>query len=104
MKLQAERLEKGSYVNIIQHPGGGYKQISLYRNILTYVDDRTVQYLSDTERGSSGSPVFNSNWEVVALHNSSGIAKEVNSSGTYLRNQGVNINKIVDAIKTMENN
>jgi len=99
LKLQARQLEKGSYVNIIQHPGGGYKQIGLYRNILTYADERTVQYLTDTEPGSSGSPVFNSNWEVVALHNSSGIAKEVISSGIYLRNQGINIKKIIDAIE-----
>lgn len=101
LNLQATRLEKGSYVNIIQHPGGSYKQIGLYRNILTYADEHIVQYLTDTEPGSSGSPVFNSKWEVVALHNSSGLAKEVISSGTYLRNQGINIKKIIEAIKTI---
>jgi hypothetical protein len=26
------------------------------------------QYLADTEQGSSGSPVFNDQWEIVALH------------------------------------
>ena len=102
LKLSTEQLEKGTHVNIIQHPGGGYKQIGLYRNLVTYVDDNIVQYLTDTEPGSSGSPVFNSNWEVVALHNSSGTAKESVSSGDYLlRNQGINILKIVAAVKAL---
>lgn len=99
LKLQANKLSVGTYVNIIQHPGGGYKQIGLYRNVVTYVDNDIVQYLTDTEPGSSGSPVFNSNWEVVALHNSSGIAKEQSNTGSYLRNQGINIGKVVTALE-----
>ncbi|WP_421825916.1 trypsin-like peptidase domain-containing protein [Larkinella sp.] len=102
LKLQAESLQIGSFVNIIQHPGGRYKQIGLYRNIVTYADDRTIQYLTDTEPGSSGSPVFNSKWEVVALHNSSGTAKETVSSNVYLRNQGINIEKIIVALKEIQ--
>jgi len=100
LKLRNSALSQGDYVNIIQHPGGGYKQIGLYRNVITYSDDRTVQYLTDTEPGSSGSPVFNSNWEVVALHNSSGTAKETIKDGNYLRNQGINIAMVMNALKT----
>ena len=91
--------ETGDYVNIIQHPGGGYKKIGLYRNILTFKSNDVVQYLTDTEPGSSGSPVFNSQWQVVALHNSSGIALEDNARGSLLRNQGININKVIDGLR-----
>ncbi len=34
-------------------------------------DNKTrVRYTTDTEPGSSGSPCFNQNWELVALHHS----------------------------------
>jgi hypothetical protein len=49
-------------VNIIQHPGGGHKQVALYHNHVAFVNDR-LQYLTDTEPGSSGSPVFNDSWQ-----------------------------------------
>jgi endonuclease G len=32
--------------------------------------DTRVRYVADTMHGSSGSPVFNRNWEIVALHHS----------------------------------
>jgi hypothetical protein len=56
------------YVNIVQHPSGLPKQIALYHNVVAYADDSRVQYLTDTEPGSSGSPVFDSHWRVVAIH------------------------------------
>jgi len=59
-------------VNIIQHPSGGPKQIALYHNVVAFADDRRVQYLTDTLPGSSGSPVFDDHWRLVALHHSGG--------------------------------
>lgn len=58
----------GMSVNIIQHPGGQHKQISVRNNLLTHRTDRTLLYETDTKNGSSGSPVFNDDWDVVALH------------------------------------
>ena len=97
LTLRAEQLQPGCFVNIIQHPAGGYKQIGLYRNTVTYADENVIQYLTDTKLGSSGSPVFNSDWEVVALHNSSGTAREFVTSGDRFRNQGINIQKVIEA-------
>ena len=34
--------------------------------------DDLVQYSTDTEPGSSGSPVFNQDWEIVGLHHRGG--------------------------------
>jgi endonuclease G len=58
----------GMPVNIIQHPQGFPKMVSLRDNVLTARTDETLLYETDTQEGSSGSPVFNDGWEVVALH------------------------------------
>jgi endonuclease G len=60
----------GEYLTIIQHPGGQRKQICVRENkLLKYVDESPfVWYQTDTVGGSSGSPAFNTTWDVVALH------------------------------------
>ncbi|MFD8228729.1 endonuclease [Streptomyces massasporeus] len=60
----------GEFVNIIQHPRGEPKQLALRDNQIVDVLERFLHYESDTREGSSGSPVFNDQWEVVALHHS----------------------------------
>ncbi|SFT96453.1 V8-like Glu-specific endopeptidase [Algoriphagus locisalis] len=90
------------FVNIIQHPGGMWKQISLYHNVVTTSTDRVVQYLTDTLKGSSGAPVFNSSWEVVAIHHSGGNKKgneNLLPVGFKSRNEGIRINKIIEFFK-----
>ncbi|PIF45482.1 trypsin-like peptidase [Chryseobacterium sp. 52] len=101
LELGHTDLPEDKFVNIIQHPGGEMKQISLYHNIITYSDERIVQYLTDTLKGSSGSPVFNSRWEVIALHHSGGEKRngEVElPKGFKSRNEGIVINPIVEFI------
>ncbi|RLJ80223.1 trypsin-like serine peptidase [Pedobacter alluvionis] len=93
-------IRKNDFVNIIQHPGGEYKQISLYHNMVSYTDDSRIRYLTDTLPGSSGSPVFNSKWEVVALHNSGGYFP-IRDGSKILCNQGININRVIDGIKDL---
>lgn len=92
---------KNDFVNIIQHPAGQLKKIALYHNIVTNTDNHVVQYLTDTMKGSSGSPVFNSNWEVVALHHSGGTGRvnEPQIKETKYRNEGIHINNIIDFLK-----
>lgn len=61
----------GEYVNIIQHPNGERKQLALRENKVTAIaEERFLQYQTDTAPGSSGSPVLNDQWEVVAAHHS----------------------------------
>ncbi len=60
----------GEYVNIIQHPNGEPKQLALRENRLEDVLEEWLHYRTDTAPGSSGSPVYNDQWEVVALHHS----------------------------------
>ncbi len=60
----------GEWVNIVQHPNGEPKQLAIRENRVIDELDLFLHYLTDTAPGSSGSPVFNDQWEVVALHHS----------------------------------
>jgi len=62
------KILRGHPVNIIQHPEGGYKQIVLGNNRVLELVEHFFLYEADTLPGSSGSPVFNRQWEIVALH------------------------------------
>jgi V8-like Glu-specific endopeptidase len=57
-------------INIIQHPLGHPLKAVLTDNNVAAVSALRVQYVADTDEGSSGSPVFDRNWGVVALHHS----------------------------------
>ena len=75
-----------SSVSIIQHPKGMRKSISLRNNTITDILDNYLHYKTDTEPGSSGSPVLNDDWELVALHHS-GVPKR-NEQGQILTKSG----------------
>jgi V8-like Glu-specific endopeptidase len=62
------KIKNDSRANIIQHPAGGLKQIAIRDNGISYFDSNKIQYWTDTEHGSSGSPVFDDNWEIIGLH------------------------------------
>lgn len=55
-------------VSIIQHPDGNTKQVALRENRVVGLIDHFIHYETDTQPGSSGSPVFNDQWDMVALH------------------------------------
>ena len=89
----------GEFVNIIEHPDGDYKQAVLRENQLVARDDYVLQYAADTNPGSSGSPVFNDQWEAVALHHWGGphrmVADEQGRPVTDEVNEGIRISAIV---------
>lgn len=78
----------GASFNIIQHPGGGLKQVALRENYFTNRSENHLHYETDTLPGSSGSPVFNDQWEVVCLHHGA-------CNGHPFVNEGVRISRIV---------
>ncbi|MGH8573831.1 MAG: DNA/RNA non-specific endonuclease, partial [Gammaproteobacteria bacterium] len=112
------KIVAGEPINIIQHPKGERKQVVIRENrLLDALEGAELfyHYEADTEPGSSGSPVFNDQWKVVALHHS-GVPKRNNKGellGTdgkvwrkgddpsrldWVANEGVRVSKLVEFI------
>jgi endonuclease G, mitochondrial len=93
--------EKPQVVNIIQHPNGGSKKVALRNNHIYEEHYPKVHYFTDTEYGTSGSPVFNDQWAVVALHRASKFIKETNYQGmeTSWINEGVQLAAIFEYLE-----
>lgn len=105
----------GDSLNIVQHPNGEAKQIVLRSNQLIDLLDDFAHYVTDTEPGSSGSPVMNDQLQLMALHHSAVpetkdgeyVAKDgsVWREGmdpddlSWVANEGVRVSSIVNRIK-----
>ncbi|MFO7178883.1 MAG: endonuclease [Pseudomonadota bacterium] len=86
LKPELGKVLIGEHLNVVQHPNGEPKQVAIRENTLTALLDDFLHYETDTAPGSSGSPVFNDQWEVVALHHSGVPARDEN--GNYLNLDG----------------
>jgi len=86
----------GHRVNIIQHPQGRFQEIAFRDNQVKAVEDSFIQYLTDTDYGTSGSPVFDDWFNVVALHNQR--VPDPADPHRWYRNQGYRIEVIMDDI------
>jgi hypothetical protein len=101
---------------VIHHPAGERKRVSLRFNRMVAEDDLWLRYESDTREGSSGAPVFNDQWEMVALHHG-GVAAtddegfELTRDGqrwtpgmsedavAYVGNEGARVSRIVRSLR-----
>lgn len=99
LSLKAEIVRRDNRVAIIQHPGGHLKKISMQNNFVVYADQQVVQYTTSTLPGSSGSPVFNDDFEVIAIHHSGGMLLEPGTRQRYLRNAGTSMIAILKDLK-----
>ena len=61
-------IQVNARANIIQHPGGDCKKIAFRDNQIRKVGSDYLQYVTDTFGGSSGSPVMDDDFNVIALH------------------------------------
>jgi V8-like Glu-specific endopeptidase len=61
---------------------------------VTGIDARVVHYLSDTQQGSSGSPVLDAQGRIIALHHAGGRPQEVAGRPPLRRNEGIRIERV----------
>jgi V8-like Glu-specific endopeptidase len=98
--------ENETPVNIIQHPEGRTKEIALTANKIIGKNEKKCKifYETDTQKGSSGSPVFNKTWKVIALHH---LGKTMDEGGLEINpdtgerrgaNEGISIKCIIEDI------
>jgi len=107
------KIVTGEPVNVIGHPRGRLKEIAIRDSHVLQQTEDFLQYSADTEPGSSGSPVCNDQWEVVALHHSAvprrdAHGRRLRTDGTPLRpgdpdsvaawigNEGTRVSSILD--------
>lgn len=95
-------------VNILQHPGGDPLKVVLTQNYVSLdMSETRVQYVADTRSGSSGSPVLNKLWQVIALHHSGtpyppddpALQNKKTWKGIMRVNEGIPIKAILDDLK-----
>ena len=82
---------------VVGHPQAGELQFSLQDSVLLDVcrNERLMHYRTPTDPGSSGSPVFNKEWEVVALHHAGSQAcPRLSGNGSYEANEGITLQSI----------
>jgi endonuclease G, mitochondrial len=63
-------LESRDSLSVVHHPAGTIMQVSLSASGVVQVSEKhsRVWYVNKTRGGSSGSPCFNGDWDLVALH------------------------------------
>lgn len=87
---------KGMGLTILQHPEGESMKLAVSRDGITSILQQSglVQYATKTAGGSSGSPCFNEDWKVVALHH----AERARSFGSI--REGILVSSIYQEIKS----
>ena len=91
LSFKAIMARTGDRVSIIQHPGGYLKKISMQNNKVVFSNEQLIQYITSTEPGSSGSPVFNDGFKVIAIHHSGGDLLEPGTNNRFRRNEGISM-------------
>lgn len=91
LPVDSRAIVNNETINIIQHPGGRRKLVSETGCTVTdpTINTDEFRHECDTEGGSSGSPVFDTDLEVVGLHHAS-------SSGRVCPNFAVRIQSVVN--------
>ncbi|MDQ1051837.1 serine protease [Streptomyces sp. V4I2] len=86
-------------VNVIGHPMGRLKEIAVRDNAVVQRLEDFLHYRTDTQPGNSGSPVYNDQWEVVALHHQG--VPNTDSRGRVLRKDGQPWRRGIDSDDTV---
>lgn len=97
-KAAAPQMKEQAY--IIQHPASGTKKLGFVRNTILNFNEQVVHYLTDTQEGSSGAPVFNQEGLLIAIHHAGGLPVKFPGQAPVKKNEGIRISKILDDFTT----
>ena len=102
IRAELPNLDENPRIYTAGHPGGRRLTISIYDNHLIDGNERLFQYRTPTDPGSSGSPVFNGQWELVGLHHAGSWEKQSLSDPTkeHEANEGIRIKAIIESINS----
>lgn len=91
----------GQRVYVIGYPLGKDLAFSLQDNKVVGVTDTLLHYRAPTDPGSSGSPVFDRQWQVVGLHHGGGrtLVRIDDPGATYEANEGMLFTAIRDRVR-----
>lgn len=106
MERAAFVIRSGERAFLIHHPGGKPKRVSLEDTDVVGArpDGAVIHYTTDTEPGSSGSPVFDRTGRLIALHHASrandgGLADAAGAVSRFV-NEGIKIAAIALELET----
>jgi hypothetical protein len=89
----------GEPAYIVQHPNRQRKRVGFVRNHISFFDERVLHYLTDTEPGSSGSPIFNAAGQLIGLHHVGGTPQDLTGVPPVVKNEGIRIPRVVSGLK-----
>jgi|LNFM01.1.fsa_nt_gb hypothetical protein len=97
----AQRPSIGEMAFVIQHPLGERKRVGFVRNTIVQFDARTVHYLTDTQVGSSGSPVFDQRGQLIAIHHAGGQPQDISGRQPLQPNEGMRVGLVLEGLARM---
>jgi endonuclease G len=99
MDERRDKILEGEPCVIIQHPLGEPKQICLFGSELVDRPDDYIQYMTDTDHGTSGSPVHNRHWQLIGLHHASTISNKRQRGRDLAVNEGIRVSSMIRALR-----
>ena len=89
---------------VIGHPlGREQPQFSLQDNKLLAIAEKLLHYRSPTDPGSSGSPVFDEDWNLIGIHHAGRdeMPRLDGEPGVYGANEGIRLSAIIDELRLL---
>ena len=99
MDERRDKILEGEPCVIIQHPLGEPKQICLFGSELVDRPDDFLQYMTDTDHGTSGSPVHNRHWQLIGLHHASTTTDKRRRGRNMAVNEGIRVSSMIRALR-----